>query len=259
MNQQKEELFMLRHLEDLRNMSEQRYMVTYSDFLNLNDKNAFRSIGVSEDSYIAYGGYEFAERQVIGFLPDALFYENVSKEEVYAAFPICCMEILPKHPKYAETLTHRDVLGSLMNQGIERELLGDILVTEERILVFCKDQIADYLADSIHRIRHTDVICRQIPMEEVNYTPHFRLASAQIASNRLDAFIAEACHLSRQKAQDLVRGELVYVNGRVESRGTYALKPMDVLSIRGYGKLQFLSEEGLTKKGKQKITFQWYE
>ena len=61
-------------------MSEQRYMVAYSDFLNLNDKNAFRSIGVSEDSYIAYGGYEFAERQVIGFLPDALFYENVSME-----------------------------------------------------------------------------------------------------------------------------------------------------------------------------------
>ena len=259
MNQQKEELFMLRHLEDLRDLADRQYMVTYSDFLNLNDKNLFRSLGVPEDSYIAFGGYEFAERQVIGFLPDALFYENISETDIWDAFPIRAISIRPKHPKYAESLTHRDVLGALMNQGIQRQLLGDIIVREEGIILFCKDSIAEFLVDSIHRIRHTDVVCEAIAISDVHYTPHFRLGTAQIASNRLDAFVAEVCRLSRQKAADLIRGEKVYVNERIESRGTYSLKEMDVVSIRGVGKLQFLSEDGFTKKGKQKITYQWYD
>jgi RNA-binding protein YlmH len=259
MNQQKEELFMLRHLEDLRSMAEHRYMVTYSDFLNLNDKNLFRTLNIPEDSYIAFGGYEFAERQVIGFLPDALFYEGIPVEEQQAAFPIHCIRITPKHAKFAEQLSHRDLLGALMNQGIERQLLGDIIVREDEYLIFCMEKIASFLTDQLTRIRHTEVRCTEIPLGEVHYQPKFRLQSAQVASNRLDAIIAEACHLSRQKAADLIRAEKVYVNERIESRGTYALKPQDVVSIRGIGKLQFLSFDGQTKKGKEKITFQWYD
>jgi RNA-binding protein YlmH len=34
---------------------------------------------------------------------------------------------------------------------------------------------------------------------------------------------------------------------------------MDVISVRGIGKFQFLSFDGQTKKGKEKITFQWYD
>ena len=259
MNQQKEELFMLRHLEDLRSMAEHRYMVTYSDFLNLNDKNLFRSMNLPEDSYIAFGGYEFAERQVIGFLPDALFYEGVTEEEQQLAFPICCIRVTPKNPKFAEQLTHRDLLGALMNQGIERQLLGDILVLEDSYLIFCKENIASFLTDQVTRIRHTEVRCIRIPLGEVHYQPKFRLQTAQVASNRLDAVLAEACRLSRGKAADLIRGEKVFVNERIESRVTYSLKPMDVISVRGIGKFQFLSFDGQTKKGKEKITFQWYD
>lgn len=259
MNQQKEELFMLRHLEDLRTLAESRYMMTYSDFLNLNDKNLFRTLGIPEDSYIAFGGYEFAERQVIGFLPDVLFYEQATEDTIQADFPICAIRIVPKHPKYAEALGHRDVLGALMNQGIERQLLGDIIVEEEGITLFCKDSIAEFLLEQVHRIRHTEVRCTQIPLQQIHYKPHFRMETAQVASNRLDAFIAEACHLSRQKAADLIRSERIYVNERIETRGTYSLKENDILSIRGFGKLQFLSCDGLTKKGKTKITFQWYD
>ncbi len=240
-------------------MAERRYMVTYSDFLNLNDKNLFRSMNVPEDSYIAFGGYEFAERQVIGFLPDALFYDGVEEQEQQEAFPIRCIRITPKHPKYAEKLSHRDILGALMNQGIERQLLGDIIVSEDEYLLFCKENIASFLVDQVTRIRHTDVTCAEIPLGEVHYQPKYRLQSTQVASNRLDAVLAEACHLSRGKASDLIRGEKVYVNERIETRGTYSLKPNDVISVRGIGKLQFLSFDGQTKKGKEKITFQWYD
>ncbi len=259
MNQQKEDLFMLRHLEDLRDMATHRYMVTYSDFLNLNDKNLFLQLGIPEDSYIAFGGYEFAERQVIAFLPDALFYEQVEDAIVYDSFPIATVRITPKHPKFAESLSHRDVLGALMNQGIQRNLLGDIIVREGEVILFCKDSIAEFLVEQMTRIRHTDIRCQCIPLQEVNYQPKFRVASAQIASNRLDAFLAEACRLSRQKASDLLHGEKIYVNQRIETRGTYTIKPKDVISIRGIGKLQFLSEDGATKKGKIKITYQWYD
>ena len=53
-----------------------------------------------------------------------------SKEELgYSEeFPIDTIKISPLSPKFAESLGHRDYLGALMNTGIERSLLGDILI-----------------------------------------------------------------------------------------------------------------------------------
>ncbi len=88
-----------------------------------------------------------AERQMVAFLPDALYYEY--------HYPMKVVRIQPVNPRFAEELTHRDYLGALMNLGIERGKMGDILVRDGYAEVFVCPRIGEYITEQLTRIRHT--------------------------------------------------------------------------------------------------------
>ena len=73
----KEELMIQKRLIELSNIAFRRDIVTFSDFLNLNEQNILHSIpkNMLSAGYRTYGGYEYAERQMVAFLPDALYYD----------------------------------------------------------------------------------------------------------------------------------------------------------------------------------------
>ena len=87
------------------------------------------------------GGYEPAERKIVCFLPS---YEEETMEP-----PIRILEVKPVSPRFAEALTHRDYLGALMNLGIERSMLGDIVINEDGCFIFCLDRMAEYISNEI--------------------------------------------------------------------------------------------------------------
>ena len=64
---------------------------------------------------------------MVAFLPDALCYEY--------EYPIDVLRVSAVHKKYAESLTHRDYLGALLNLGIERSKIGDLAVTDDSCLI----------------------------------------------------------------------------------------------------------------------------
>lgn len=79
--------FFTKRIRELANISFQRDIVTFSDFLNLNERNIvnsldFRSSGVIVESF---GGYDNAERQMVAFHSDALAYPW--------EYPIDCLRI----------------------------------------------------------------------------------------------------------------------------------------------------------------------
>ncbi len=117
--------FFLKRIRELANLSYQRDIVTFSDFLNLNEQNMvnsqnLRALGVTVQSF---GGYNNAERQMVAFHPDALAFPW--------EFPIDCLKIEPVSGKFADALSHRDYLGALLNLGVDRSVLGDILVQDK--------------------------------------------------------------------------------------------------------------------------------
>ena len=127
----KEETLFQRRLLDLANMADQRNIVLFSDFLSLNELNIYHS-SKKELGFVTcrlFGGYEAAERQMIAFIPDALYYDW--------DYPIACIRIRPLNVKFAEELGHRDILGALMNLGIERSKTGDIALEENEFYLFC--------------------------------------------------------------------------------------------------------------------------
>ena len=75
MKYQEEELLLKKRFIDLSRLADKRDTVTFSNFLNLNEINLFiQTVPELKTQYKLSGGYEFAERQMVAFIPDALSY-----------------------------------------------------------------------------------------------------------------------------------------------------------------------------------------
>lgn len=108
-----------RRLTELADTAYTQNRYTYTPFLGLAEQQAYYAVEreVSYAGVLMEGGAPLCERKMVRF-------GNPGYEET---FPIARLEILPKTPKFAEHLTHRDFLGAVMNLGIERDVTGDIL------------------------------------------------------------------------------------------------------------------------------------
>ena len=246
-----ENLFAEKRFVDLSSQAYKRDIVTFSDFLTLNELNILQQNAKKYvTTYEVFGGYEFAERQIAAFVPDALCY--------IWEYPVDCIQIKPTYPKFADAITHRDILGAVMNLGIERDKTGDILVNGIEIYLFCKHEITSYICEELTQIRHTVVTCSVVAVDHLHIEPSLQDCSAIIASNRLDNVIVAMCKLSRSAAVEYIQAGKVFIQGKECLHNTYICKPNDIISIRGFGKYQFSGEGSLTKKNRVKINYKKY-
>lgn len=234
----------MRHLKDLASMCFHREYPVFSDFLNLNEQSIFLTLKeeMPTVSFCFDGGYPFAERKVVCFTPAGVGYECPA--------PLCLLRIYPVQMKFAEKLSHRDYLGTLLGLGIDRSKIGDILIQEEGALVFCVEGIASYIEDNLERIRHTRVKCSREETATFSYEPRFKRVRGSIASSRLDTVISLAFGESRSGMAGLIKGEKVFVNGKMVSSASYLLKENETVSVRGYGKFIYRGLKNQTKKGR---------
>lgn len=238
----KDEMVLRKRLIDLSKQAYQRDIVVFSDFLNLNELNILHSTpkDLFYSQYEVFGGYEFAERQMVAFLPDALYYEY--------NYPVKVLEFTPISKKYCENLSHRDYLGALMNLGVERCKFGDIVIHENSAYVFTHEDVSDYVIQNITRIKKTSVSVHPRDYSEVRYEQRYEEIKATVASIRLDSMISIAYPMSRSKMTTYIENAKVYVNGKLITNNGYHLKEGDKISIRGLGKISFQKILSKTKK-----------
>lgn len=241
-----------RRFEDLSNQADRKGIVLFSDFLNMNEINLLLQCkDVLATRVTLFGGYEGAERQMVAFQPDALYYNW--------EFPISCIQYRPVSEKFAQDLSHRDVLGAIMHLGIERSLIGDILFQKKEIFVFCHQKISSYLLEELSQIKRTQVIGQMHMAQEVSVSPEYEDARGNISSNRLDAFVSHVCRLSRSKATEYILAENVFIDGKMISNYSAKLLEGNIISLRGYGKIRVTEIGGMTKKGRIWLSYQWYK
>lgn len=262
MDREKEDAVFRKRIQDLAALADRRGCTVYSDFLGLREQNILYEM-IQKFSWICgetFGGYEGAERLMASFMPsDGLsFSVNGQPGTDKSDWPISCIRIRPLQQKFAEKLTHRDVLGALMNLGIERSKTGDIAVKEEESYVFCHSQFADLICSELTRIRHTSVSCSLCEQKDFTYTPSFEHIRGSVSSIRLDAVIALAFQSSRSSLIRLIEEGSVFVNGRIITTNAYSLKGGDIVSVRGYGRFRYLDAAGQSKKGRTWIEIQKY-
>ncbi len=245
---------MISHLKDLAERTYRANVYTFSDFLAMADLSDFYAVAASEFKHVPFsvwGGNEACERKMIRFGdPESLGYEE--------AFPITALEIKPVMEKFADSLNHRDFLGSLMNLGIERDVLGDIFVKENRAILFVKDSMADYVIENLYKIRHTQVKVSRIEDIGALSISERKEMSVSVASERIDGVVARVYNLSRSESAELFISGKVFLNGRLMENESRRLSAGDVVSVRGHGKFEFLELGGLSRKGKQYVKVSMY-
>lgn len=231
--------------KDLAQKSYQSNVYTFTGFLSLAELADFYAME-RELSFVPYtlsGGYQGAERAMLRFGSEELF--GYTEE-----FPIVCLKIEPLLQKFADDLNHRDFLGALMNLGIERSTLGDILLKETTGYLFCTETIAPFILEQLTKIKHTNVKCTrtiEIPAEKEEDLEEVKI---QIMSERIDGVIARVYRFSRSESAEQFRQKKIFVNGRLCENNSYLLKEKDTVTVRGYGKFIFAGNKNYSKKGK---------
>ena len=248
-----EEQILMGRFRDLAKRAYEKNIYTYSSFLSLPEQGVLEAM-TKELSFIPYklfGGHEMAERMVVGFGSEELFgYPG--------QFPVTILKVTPVLEKFGEELNHRDYLGSLMNLGIRRDTIGDILVKEKTGFIFCLDEVAEFILQNLVKIRHTQVSCIIID-DDIELKPTLIDESYPVSSMRLDVIIAAACKLSRKEALGFFERNEVQLNSKVTTENAVNLKPGDVFSVRGKGKYILESIGGTTKRGRTYINIKRYQ
>ena len=216
----------------------------YSDFLSLAGQDILLKLRL-QGRVVLLGGFETAERRIACFEPSDCDYEEDP--------PICCLCIEPLSQKFADKLTHRDFLGSLIALGIRREVLGDIIIHENVGYLICSDDMSEYISDTLTKVKHTDVKCYRVdgPPEVSVALPE--ISSVVIASERMDAIVAAAFNISRSESQALFTHDKIFISGRLTQSLTVSPKIGDIISVRGFGRFIYEGIERETKKGKLRV------
>lgn len=202
-----------------------------------------------------WGGHFDCSHVVAGFFPNE--YCEYDKPSL---FPVSCIRMEPVNSHYAETASvggmagHRDYLGSVLALGIGRQKIGDIRMDGQSAYLFCKEEIASFIIEQLHMVRHMVVSCCFIENLEQIPRQQYQILARTVASPRLDNIVAAMAGVARGKAVDLISRGKVIVNSTEQTSVSYSCKDGYTISIRGYGKFRLhIPELSVTKKGKHKI------
>ena len=197
-------------------------------------------------NYILFGGYEGAERVMLGCLPDWCDETNFPISAVTFSF------------RAVDELRHRDFLGALMALGITRECVGDILVENGRAVAFLKDEILPFVLNNVTKIGRVGVLVSQGFCEPLPISDKLLNASVTVSSLRLDCVVSAVACVSRNKANELIDMGFVAVNSLICEKATKQIAAGDVLSVRGKGKFIVTNTQNKTRKDRTVLEFKKY-
>lgn len=241
----------LNRLKDLSKRADNNSRFTFTEFLSLDEQSALKSIERDLCSFTLFGGCSGCERVVARF---GNFWELGYEE----AFPIAIIEIQPKLKKFADQLTHRDFLGAIMNLGIERKFLGDIIVKDNCAYLFLIEKLSDYVCENLTKVKHTVVSAQKIQSVPEGELFKTESISIPVSSLRLDCLIAGVYNLSRSQVVEFFSAQKVFINGRLIENISHIPKENDIISVRGFGRFIFSSTGGFSKKGRTYVNLEKY-
>lgn len=227
-----------------------RHRDRLTDFLDPREREIIATIiGNDEDvKYRFFGGAPFSERARARLVPS---YLEVTEED----FELALFSVRYSH-KFA-TLTHRDVLGALMNIGVKREKFGDIIIAADEIQIVVANEIAPYVEMNVTKIGKTTVRLEPIPLSAIIQPDENWVSSiATVSSLRLDAILGQVYSLSRTKVVPYIEKGLVKVNWKVIDKPDFIVAQGDYLSMRGYGRAKITELLGKTKKDKIRFRYE---
>ncbi len=149
--------------------------------------------------------------------------------------------------------------GAFLSLGVERDVIGDILVGEGLTVAFLREEMGQYFAQNITKIGRVGVKTFLGWDGPLPLSRKFIEMSGVVASQRLDCLTAFLCRTSRDKAAHLVSGGMVSVNHRETLSGSSQVKEGDQISIRRQGRFVVDQLGPLTSKGRLVVKCRKYQ
>lgn len=238
-----EEKLLLSKAYDAIELSQRRASPRFVGFLNEHEA-AFLRANISPDRDAGFwGGYPEAARVMFG--------AGALQED----YPITALAF--RHRAQFE-LGHRDYLGALMALGIRREVIGDILVDGEHAVIFFTDEIVPFILANVDRIGRVGVKVDYADPGDLPQQDEGEERVLTLSSLRLDAFVAAACNLSRDKAARLITADMVTVDHVINNSAASTLKEGAAVTVRKYGKFILTAALGTSRKGKLRVAIRYF-
>ena len=188
-------------------------------------------------------GNEDSESKAILIYPEYM-------DEVNPADYVSLVEI----DKKDYDIAHKDVLGSLLSLGIKREKLGDIIINDEAIYFYIRNEILDYVLLNLEKIKNYGVELEVIDLATpISRGLDYEEKLVTCASARLDLVLANVYNLSRSDAKNAIEAGLVKLNYKVTYKISEMLEVGDMVSMRRRGRFIVGDYLGLSKKDKLKL------
>jgi RNA-binding protein YlmH len=199
----------------------------------------------SDVKYFVTCGLQDCERNMIVISPD-----NVAEEK--REIPVSALCILFKS-KF-EKLGHRDVLGALMSIGIKRDVIGDIIMDEDKCFCLVYSDISYFIILNLDKIKHTPVKVDYIEFSKIpKKQENFKEIASSVASMRLDSILSCGYGESRSSiVQEISRGN-VKVNWEDVLSSSHIINEGDIISVKGRGRIKIESVDGTTRKGRIRV------
>ncbi|MBQ7751590.1 MAG: hypothetical protein IJR79_01290 [Clostridia bacterium] len=236
----------LNKMRDVARLCDKYRTARFSAFLDAREQELLKNNGISGT---LFGGYEGAERRVLGVFPDW-------QEVCFSEYPI---DLIKFTPKFDISLSHRQYLGTILSLGIERDKIGDILAEPEFSYVFLSSDISEFVAENVKKVgrcgvfaEFADIKSCQMPQKK------FEIISAIVASMRLDAVISGILNKSRNDVKNMILSGRVSVNHFETEKTDFIVKEGDLLSIRGFGRAEIFEIGNKTRSDKIHITYKKY-
>ena len=245
-----EKLLLCRVMDKYNAMRNGGYMTStgfLSDRVSILADRLLRHIGATENEYFFDGGYDGASRKILVFVPEYMTSDDCKNAD---NSPLKFVRV-SYYKEY--TLTHRDFLGSLLGDGVTREVIGDILVNDgnKTTDIVVIDNILSYMLHSFFTVGRAKIDCNEITRAEI-FAPEQKTETVKdtVASLRLDGIISAALGMSRDKASQAVSRGLVELNHFPCNKGEKLLSEGDAVTVRGFGKFVLSAVGNLSKKGR---------
>ena len=265
MRHKESELLSAGRIRDLARQAQQNDYLTHTGFLSLSEQSLAAvetdASGGGKTSgegrytgtrHFFYGGFPEADRKVLFFLPSYMDEDELLRQEEAGEGILSCLKLIVRGARFTKEIGHRDCLGALMNLGVGRETVGDIMITEDgtAAYIYVLSSIAEHICRELVTVGRAHVDLEIVPPSSCTVRPVLVERAGSVASVRIDSLVALVFRLSRSSAQELVAQEKVFADGRIVVSASWEPAPGCRISVRGHGKFIYDGEEKKTKKGR---------
>lgn len=235
-------------LHDLVSQVKDKYNYACSDFLDPRQQILAESYLRYEDvDFTFIGGFSDAERKRLAV------YTGLDDDEINN-IQSQVVKVLQVDIKGSGSINHRNILGSLMGIGIKREKTGDIFIRERTAYVAVAGEIAEYVKFNLTRIDKYNVEIEILDTDDIPEPEQkLKYLNVSVASLRLDCIVAAGFGLSREKAANAIKGEMVKVNWETVKSPAKEVDAAAVISLRGKGRIILEDIKGTTRKGRTSV------